>query len=170
MCAGKYFAEFELSPELTHLWKYLRNQYQLDAFNQSCPADQDIINHYKQQQVSYNFLCYFFSKVLKSSHKIPSLITPFGWVFRARAHWPLCLATGDRVFVADPSTLGRHVAATAKFPILLSGCHMPHEQSLVWSLPNAKRSHKNALSVAGTSHSLSHTWATNCSVLAKAWK
>ena len=28
----------------------------------------------------------------------------------------------------------------------------------------------NALSVAGTSHSLSHTWATNCSVLAKAWK
>ena len=28
----------------------------------------------------------------------------------------------------------------------------------------------NALSVAGTSHSLSLTWATNCSVLAKAWK
>ena len=28
----------------------------------------------------------------------------------------------------------------------------------------------NALSVAGTSHSLSHTWATNCSVVAKAWK
>ncbi|XP_018023203.1 chloride intracellular channel exc-4 [Hyalella azteca] len=48
--AGKYFADFEISPELTHLWKYLRNQYQLDAFNQSCPADQDIINHYKQQQ------------------------------------------------------------------------------------------------------------------------
>jgi len=48
--AGKYFAEFEISAELTHLWRYLRNQYQLDAFNQSCPADQDIINHYKQQQ------------------------------------------------------------------------------------------------------------------------
>ena len=31
---------------------------------------------------------------------------------RARAHWPLCLATGGRVFVADPSTQGRHVAAT----------------------------------------------------------
>ena len=30
---------------------------------------------------------------------------------RAREHWPLCLATGGRVFVADPSTLGRHVAA-----------------------------------------------------------
>ena len=28
----------------------------------------------------------------------------------------------------------------------------------------------NTLSVAGTSHSLSHTWATNCSVLAEAWK
>ena len=59
---------------------------------------------------------------------------------------------------------------SAKFPTILSGCHMPHEQSLVCSLPNAERSHKNALSVAGTSHSLSHTWATNCSVLAKAWK
>ena len=33
-------------------------------------------------------------------------------LLRARAHWPLCLATGCRVFVADPSTLGRHVAAT----------------------------------------------------------
>ena len=45
--------------------------------------------------------------------------------FRARAHWPLCLATGGRVFVADPSTLGRHVAATAKSPTLLSAatCH-----------------------------------------------
>ena len=59
---------------------------------------------------------------------------------------------------------------SAKFPTLLSGCHMPHEQSLACSLPNAERSHKNALSVAGTSHSLWHTWATNCSVLAKAWK
>ena len=89
----------------------------------------------------------------------------------ARAHCPLCLATGGRVFLVDPSTLGRHVAASAwqvsyptegratcgKFPTLLSGCHMPHEQSLVCSLPNAERSHKNALSVAGTSHSLSHT-------------
>ena len=36
---------------------------------------------------------------------------------RARTHWILCLATGGRVFVANPSTLGRHVAATAKFPL-----------------------------------------------------
>ena len=35
-----------------------------------------------------------------------------GLYLRARAHWPLCLATGGRIFVADPSTLGRHVAAT----------------------------------------------------------
>lgn len=26
------------------------HMYQLDAFTQSCPADQDIINHYKLQQ------------------------------------------------------------------------------------------------------------------------
>lgn len=28
------------------------HMYQLDAFTQSCPADQDIINHYKLQQVN----------------------------------------------------------------------------------------------------------------------
>ena len=33
---------------------------------------------------------------------------------RARAHWPLCLATCGRVFVADPSTLGRHVCYVCK--------------------------------------------------------
>ena len=33
---------------------------------------------------------------------------------RARVHWPLCLATGGRVFVAVPSTLGRHVCYVCK--------------------------------------------------------
>jgi len=36
---------------LTALWRYMYHMYQLDAFTQSCPADQDIINHYKLQQV-----------------------------------------------------------------------------------------------------------------------
>ena len=36
-------------------------------------------------------------------------ISSFFTCLRARAHWPLCLATGGSVFVADPSTLGRHV-------------------------------------------------------------
>jgi len=48
--AGQYFCSFSIAPTLTFLWRYLRNQYQLDAFTQSCPADQDIINHYKKQQ------------------------------------------------------------------------------------------------------------------------
>ena len=36
------------------------------------------------------------------------------WTVRARAHWQLCLATCGRVFVADPSTLGRHVCYVCK--------------------------------------------------------
>lgn len=48
--AGKYFMNFEILPESTHLWRYMLHMYQLDAFTQSCPADQDIINHYKLQQ------------------------------------------------------------------------------------------------------------------------
>jgi hypothetical protein len=47
--AGKYFVDFEIPTNLTHLWRYMYNMYQLDAFTQSCPADQDIINHYKLQ-------------------------------------------------------------------------------------------------------------------------
>lgn len=48
--AGKYFADFEIPDDLKNLWYYMARMYQLDAFTQSCPADQDIINHYKLQQ------------------------------------------------------------------------------------------------------------------------
>ncbi|RWS25422.1 Chloride intracellular channel exc-4-like protein [Leptotrombidium deliense] len=48
--AGKYFADFEIPDDMAALWTYMYNMYQLDAFTQSCPADQDIINHYKLQQ------------------------------------------------------------------------------------------------------------------------
>ena len=30
--------------------RYFKEMYNLDAFVQSCPADQDILNHYKLQQ------------------------------------------------------------------------------------------------------------------------
>lgn len=46
---GKYFFEFEIPLDLAALWRYMGQMYNLDAFTQSCPADQDIINHYKQQ-------------------------------------------------------------------------------------------------------------------------
>ncbi|EDS42605.1 chloride intracellular channel 6-like protein [Culex quinquefasciatus] len=49
--AGKYFVDFEIPKHLTALWRYMYHMYQLDAFTQSCPADQDIINHYKLQQM-----------------------------------------------------------------------------------------------------------------------
>jgi len=48
--AGQYFAEVEIPTEYSFIWKYMFHMYQLDAFTQSCPADQDIINHYKLQQ------------------------------------------------------------------------------------------------------------------------
>eukprot|EP00095_Tigriopus_kingsejongensis_P001927 maker-scaffold246_size239296-snap-gene-0.22 protein:Tk01927 transcript:maker-scaffold246_size239296-snap-gene-0.22-mRNA-1 annotation:"chloride intracellular channel exc-4" len=48
--AGSFFAEFHIPGELSSLWKYFQEMYNLDAFTQSCPADQDIINHYKLQQ------------------------------------------------------------------------------------------------------------------------
>lgn len=68
--AGKAFLGFEIPQSMTHLWAYIREMYQLDAFTQSCPADQvqdtmssiwetlshtsrqfqDIIHMYKMQQ------------------------------------------------------------------------------------------------------------------------
>ena len=33
------------------LWRYMGTMYSLDAFKTSCPADQDIISHYRMQQV-----------------------------------------------------------------------------------------------------------------------
>lgn len=49
-----------LQTHLTALWRYMYHMYQLDAFTQSCPADQDIINHYKLQQVRNLPLCQFY--------------------------------------------------------------------------------------------------------------
>jgi len=51
---GKYFMDFQMPTDLRYLWRYMLHMYQLDAFTQSCPADQDIVNHYKQQQVCNN--------------------------------------------------------------------------------------------------------------------
>ncbi|CAB4065626.1 CLIC2 [Lepeophtheirus salmonis] len=48
--AGHFFADFDIPETLESLWKYFGEMYQLDAFTQSCPADQDIINIYKLQQ------------------------------------------------------------------------------------------------------------------------
>jgi len=49
--AGSSFVPgFTMPEDLHNLWKYMANMYALDAFTQSCPADQDIKNHYKLQQ------------------------------------------------------------------------------------------------------------------------
>jgi hypothetical protein len=44
--AGKAYKNFEIPTELTYLWRYLKNAYATDAFQESCPADREIITHY----------------------------------------------------------------------------------------------------------------------------
>ena len=48
--AGIYFHNFDVPHDLIHLWCYIHRMYSLDAFTQSCPADQDLIGLYKMQQ------------------------------------------------------------------------------------------------------------------------
>jgi hypothetical protein len=38
--AGKALAGYDIPADLHHLWKYMAEMYNLDAFTQSCPADQ----------------------------------------------------------------------------------------------------------------------------------
>ncbi|XP_023021707.1 chloride intracellular channel protein 5 [Leptinotarsa decemlineata] len=46
---AKAFRKFEIPTTFTALWTYMANMYELEAFIQSCPADQDIISHIKNQ-------------------------------------------------------------------------------------------------------------------------
>lgn len=46
---AKAFRKFEIPTRFTALWTYMANMYELEAFIQSCPADQDIISHIKNQ-------------------------------------------------------------------------------------------------------------------------
>jgi len=46
---GRRLLNFDIPHELVYLWKYIETSYQTPAFVESCPADQDIIQHYKEQ-------------------------------------------------------------------------------------------------------------------------
>lgn len=50
--AGRFFLDFDIPHEFVFLWRYVKEMYQLDAFVQSCPADQDIIHVYKMQKMA----------------------------------------------------------------------------------------------------------------------
>lgn len=47
--AAKFYRDYEISPSLTHVWKYLQNCYQTEVFQKSVPCDQDIIKHYEMK-------------------------------------------------------------------------------------------------------------------------
>ncbi|MFH4978207.1 hypothetical protein AB6A40_004916 [Gnathostoma spinigerum] len=46
---GQRLLGFDIPSDLTYLWNYVLTAYRTAAFIESCPADQDIIFHYKEQ-------------------------------------------------------------------------------------------------------------------------
>lgn len=46
---GELLCGVEIPHSLVHLWNYMLIAYRTAAFIESCPADQDIIHHYKEQ-------------------------------------------------------------------------------------------------------------------------
>jgi len=47
--AGENLCGVEIPHNLVHLWNYMLTAYRTAAFIESCPADQDILFHYKEQ-------------------------------------------------------------------------------------------------------------------------
>ncbi|CAI4221454.1 unnamed protein product [Auanema sp. JU1783] len=46
---GQRLLQFEIPHNLVYLWNYILTAYRTAAFIESCPADQDILHHYKEQ-------------------------------------------------------------------------------------------------------------------------
>lgn len=46
---GQLLLGFEIPTNMTYLWNYILTAYRTAAFIESCPADQDVIHHYKEQ-------------------------------------------------------------------------------------------------------------------------
>ncbi|KAK6726317.1 hypothetical protein RB195_004562 [Necator americanus] len=46
---GQRMLNFDFPHNLTYLWNYVLTAYRTAAFIESCPADQDILHHYKEQ-------------------------------------------------------------------------------------------------------------------------
>uniref|UniRef100_A0AC35TH58 Chloride intracellular channel exc-4 n=1 Tax=Rhabditophanes sp. KR3021 TaxID=114890 RepID=A0AC35TH58_9BILA len=46
---GQRLLNFEIPHNFTYLWNYILTAYRTAAFIESCPADQDILHHYKEQ-------------------------------------------------------------------------------------------------------------------------
>jgi hypothetical protein len=44
---GQRLLGFEIPNTFTYLWNYILTAYRTAAFIESCPADQDILHHYK---------------------------------------------------------------------------------------------------------------------------
>lgn len=56
------YGDFEIPEKLFYVWRYLYEAYKTDAFQKTCPTDQDIIKHYEMK-----------TKIFKPKKGVPSL-------------------------------------------------------------------------------------------------
>ncbi|CAF1023440.1 unnamed protein product [Didymodactylos carnosus] len=49
--AGQIYRNYSIPTDFKHLWQYLKNVYETQAFRESCPYDQDIILHYETKMM-----------------------------------------------------------------------------------------------------------------------
>lgn len=70
--AAKAYKNFDIPTECTHVWRYLKNVYETDAFDRSCPPDEDIIAHYEKKSTTQSqFGNPFVTKNFSSSRSVP---------------------------------------------------------------------------------------------------
>ena len=61
--AGGALADFHIPETLVSLWNYMLTAYRTAAFLESCPADQDIVQHYKVDLLRLRVLISSFCRI-----------------------------------------------------------------------------------------------------------
>jgi chloride intracellular channel protein 2 len=69
--AGEYIKKFRIPYRFRNLWKYLKNAYDTDAFQKSCPPDREIIWHWSKTHLSNKDLLLIMQETAKKTLTIP---------------------------------------------------------------------------------------------------
>ena len=69
--AAENIKKFKIPYRFRHLWKYLQNAYQTDAFQKSCPPDREIIWHWSKTSFSNKELLQIMQETAYKTISIP---------------------------------------------------------------------------------------------------
>jgi chloride intracellular channel protein 2 len=69
--AGESIKKFRIPYRFRNLWKYIRNAYETDAFQKSCPPDREIIWHWSKSFLTHKDLLQIMHESPYKTHSLP---------------------------------------------------------------------------------------------------